>query len=90
MIWNEDPSEQKYDDLQTQYLLGDDMVVAPVFRRNHTEWTLYIPKVKSFYFCALYILNPGRGAFFSISSQNFGLIYLKKPLFRDLRGYWSL
>ena len=33
--------------MKTQYMLGDDIVVAPVIRRNFTDWKLYIPEVRS-------------------------------------------
>lgn len=31
-------------DIQYQYLLGPDMLVAPVYRSEQTEWTVYLPQ----------------------------------------------
>ena len=43
MLWIENSDFAK--NLQTQYMLGDDLLIAPVIRRNQDTRGLYVPEV---------------------------------------------
>ena len=44
MLWL-DSNEEIFRDMHNQYMLGDDLIVAPVMRRNQTNRGITLPKV---------------------------------------------
>lgn len=44
MLWL-DSNEEIFRDMHNQYMLGDDLIVAPVIRRNQTNRGITLPKV---------------------------------------------
>ncbi len=46
------PDDPKTWDLGTQYLWGDDLLVAPVTREGATHWPVYLPAGRWFDFCS--------------------------------------
>ena len=44
MLWL-DSNEELFRDMHNQYMLGDDLIVAPVIRRNQTNRGITLPKV---------------------------------------------